>query len=168
MDSKTEKFLKAPGISPESIPELELYMDQILGFIEEGLGVFEREKKEKAMTKTMINNYVKAKVIKRPHKKKYGKHQIERIIMLYHLKNVLSLKDIEKLFGLLEESVEDEYRLFKALEEKTIGKLSDRYKESWDEMSKREKVNEILDLSIEADLKKRLAEKFMDEIVGEK
>ncbi|MBK5251717.1 MAG: DUF1836 domain-containing protein [Peptostreptococcaceae bacterium] len=168
MNSKIESFLKTPGIPSETIPEIELYMDQILGFLEERLGVFERGKGDKAMTKTMINNYVKARVIKRPHKKKYGKERIERIIMLYHLKNVLSLKDIEKLFGMLEGSIEDGYELFRASEEKTIERLLKRYEKAWDEMPEGEKIAEIIELAIEADLKKRLAEKLMDDLTVEK
>lgn len=168
MDSRIESFLKAPGIPSETIPKIELYMDQILGFLEERLGVFERGKKEKAITKTMINNYVKARVIKRPHKKKYGKEQMERIIMLYHLKNVLSLKDIEKLFGMIEGSIDDGYGMFRASEEKTIGRLLERYEGAWDGMPERVKIAEIIGLAIEADLKKRLAEKLMDDLVGEK
>jgi phosphatidylinositol kinase/protein kinase (PI-3 family) len=168
LDLRIESFLKAPGIPSETIPEIELYMDQILGFLEERLGVFERGKKEKAITKTMINNYVKARVIKRPNKKKYGKEQMERIIMLYHLKNVLSLKDIEKLFGMLEDSIEDGYGMFRASEEKTIERLLERYEEAWDEMPEGAKIAEIIELAIEADLKKRLAEKLMDDLTGEK
>ncbi len=168
MNSKIESFLKTPGIAPETIPEIELYMDQILGFLEERLEVFEREKGDKAMTKTMINNYVKAKVIKSPHKKKYGKKQIERIIMLYHLKNVLSLKDIEKLFRMFEGSIEDGYELFRASEVKNIERLRGRYEKAWDAMSEGEKITEIIELAIEADLKKRLAEKLMDDLAFEK
>src|SRR6056297_3955068 len=102
MKKSIEEFLKAPGISPETIPVIDLYMDQILGFLDEKLRVYERDEKEKVMTKTMVNNYVKARVIKRPHKKKYSKVQVEHLIMLYRLKSVLSRKDIQKIFGLME------------------------------------------------------------------
>lgn len=165
MKRATMDFLKAEAIFAEEIPGIDLYMDQILGLLEDRLRVFERNKDEKVMTKTMVNNYVKAKVIKRPLKKKYNKGQVERLIMLYHLKNVLSLKDIGNLFELLERHAGDSYRLFREKEAAQMEHLRKQCEESWDDLSAERKISEILELALEADLKKRLSEKLMDELM---
>ena len=68
--SKIVEFIKFRGIRKNTIPNIPLYMDQILNFFEEKLNILKRNDDEKIFTKTMINNYVKAKVIPKPYKKK--------------------------------------------------------------------------------------------------
>jgi len=44
------------------IPEIDLYIDQVVSLLDNNLANFiksDNEKKERAVTKTMINNYVK-------------------------------------------------------------------------------------------------------------
>jgi len=167
MKKSIEEFLKAPGIPPETIPDIDLYMDQILGFLDEKLRVYERDEKEKVMTKTMVNNYVKARVIKRPHKKKYSKVQVEHLIMLYRLKSVLSLRDIEKIFQLMENRFEGAYKIFREIEKKHLENLSCRYEKKDGDGSPQQAAREIIELAVEADLKKRLAEKMLDALIEE-
>lgn len=89
----------ASGIIPEEdIPDIHLYMDQVTTFLEERLSPFKRTQDDKVLTKTMINNYTKAKVFPPPEKKKYTKNHIMLLIIIYHLKFVLSLSDISQLW----------------------------------------------------------------------
>ena len=44
-------------VSPDDIPDIELYMDQITTFMEEHLKSSKRFEEDKILTKTMINNY---------------------------------------------------------------------------------------------------------------
>lgn len=46
----------------------------------------------------MINNYTKAKIFPPPVKKKYSRTHLMLLIMIYHLKAILSIKDIGVLF----------------------------------------------------------------------
>jgi hypothetical protein len=46
----------------------------------------------------MINNYTKAKIFPAPVKKKYSRTHLMLLIMIYHLKSVLSIKDIGIIF----------------------------------------------------------------------
>lgn len=68
------------------IPEIDLYMDQLLSLIE-----------EKGITKTMINNYSKEKLIKPLKGKKYSKEQIVQILCIANLKQTLALSDVKNL-----------------------------------------------------------------------
>ena len=54
----------------DKIPEIDLYMDQVTSFMEEHLRKAKRSPQDKALTKTMINNYAKNKLLPPPVKKK--------------------------------------------------------------------------------------------------
>ena len=58
------------------LPDLALYMDQVLTILEKQLCLIACGPEDKNLTSTMINNYVKHKVIPAPIKKKYGKSAI--------------------------------------------------------------------------------------------
>jgi hypothetical protein len=81
------------------IPCVDLYMDQVTTLFEDRLYHLKREDSERILTKTMINNYAKAKIITPIKNKKYNKQQIIVLIFIYHLKQILSLDDISLLFN---------------------------------------------------------------------
>jgi len=83
----------------ESIPTIELYVDQVTTFMEKRLAPNKRYEDDKILTKTMINNYAKAKLFPSPTKKKYSKSHIILLILIYYLKSVLTINDICKLFA---------------------------------------------------------------------
>lgn len=91
------------------IPNIDLYMDQVTTFIEQSLSSYKRNDDDKILTKTMINNYTKAKIFPPPIKKKYTKTHIMLLVIIYHLKSILSIHDIGILLSpILPESVLDE------------------------------------------------------------
>lgn len=56
-------------IDPAQIPMIPLYIDQLTTFMEDYLHPYKRNMDDKIMTKTMINNYTKGKVLPPPEKK---------------------------------------------------------------------------------------------------
>ena len=50
-------------IELEEMPELDLYMDQVIQLFENKLSSLKRNDEEKILTKTMINNYAKGKLL---------------------------------------------------------------------------------------------------------
>ena len=54
------------------LPNIDLYMDQVLNYIENSLKDYIKSD-EKFLTKTMINNYVKQGILQPPTNKKYNK-----------------------------------------------------------------------------------------------
>lgn len=86
-------------IKPEKIPNIDLYMDQVTTFMEENLKKAKRNPEDKALTKTMINNYAKNNLLPPPLKKKYSKEHILLLLFIYYYKNLLSFTDIEQLLG---------------------------------------------------------------------
>ncbi len=89
-----DDMLENQTIPSKDIPDIDLYMDQVTTFIEEKLKNFKRVPSDKILTKTMINNYTKDKVLPPPVKKKYSKDHIFLLILIYHLKNCITISDI--------------------------------------------------------------------------
>lgn len=85
-------------ISPDDIPNIELYMDQVTTFMDRRLKSTSRYPGEdKILTKTMINNYAKNDLLPPPVKKKYSKEHILLLIFIYYFKGILSINDIQTL-----------------------------------------------------------------------
>ena len=84
-------------IKPEDIPNIDLYMDHVTTFMDRRLYSTKRIDDEKALTKTMINNYAKNDLLPSPEKKKYSKDHVLLLTLIYYFKNVMSISDIKKL-----------------------------------------------------------------------
>lgn len=94
---------KMKYISPDDIPDIDLYMDQVTTFMDEHLKMSRRFEEDKLITKTMINNYTKNNLLPPPDKKKYNKDHILLMIFIYYFKNILSINDIRSIFVPLSE-----------------------------------------------------------------
>ena len=90
-------------IHPEDIPDIGLYMDQVTTFIDDRLQKNARSDDEKILTKTMINNYTKQKLLPPPVKKKYSREHLLIMLFIYYYKGVLSLEDLRTLLQPLSE-----------------------------------------------------------------
>lgn len=101
-------------IKTEKIPEVDLYMDQVTSFVDEHLKKTKRSPEDKALTKTMINNYAKNKLLPPPEKKRYSREHLLMLIFIYYFKNILSISDIQTLLG----PITDKY--FKSMTEKDM------------------------------------------------
>ena len=82
------------------LPEIDLYLDQVVNYIEKYLGQYNVNKEDKIITKTMINNYVKQGIMPAPEKKKYSRSHVAYLIVICVLKQVYSINDIGKLISL--------------------------------------------------------------------
>ena len=95
-------------IKTEKIPEVDLYMDQVTSFVDEHLKKTKRSPEDKALTKTMINNYTKNHLLPPSNKKKYSRNHMILLIYIYYLKNFLSISDIKNLLDPLNEHFDDQ------------------------------------------------------------
>lgn len=91
-------------LEPEQIPDLDLYIDQILMLFEDKLGDTRRREKDKILTKSMVNNYSKERMIRPMKGKKYTREQVLQILMICSLKNMLSIGDIKQVMTILMEN----------------------------------------------------------------
>lgn len=83
----------------DKIPDISLYMDQLLDYLEQTLHPVKRTDLEPIYTKTMINNYVKAGQITPPIKKKYSKETLVDLIAFYHFKQAFSIHDTHAILN---------------------------------------------------------------------
>ena len=85
-------------ISPEDIPNIDLYMDQVTTFMDSHLQSSARYPgQDKILTKTMINNYAKNDLLPPPVKKKYSREHMMLLAFIYYYKGILSINDIQTL-----------------------------------------------------------------------
>ena len=86
-------------ISPEDIPNIDLYMDQVTTFMDEHLEACKRMDDDKILTKTMINNYTKNNFLPPPVKKKYSKEHMFLLIFLYYFKTSNKTNSLKRVIS---------------------------------------------------------------------
>lgn len=96
----------------QEIPNVGLYLEQTLKYINDTFSAF----RSVELTKSMISNYVKLGYLRRPMKKQYDREQIAALLFIAVSKQVLSMDNIGKLFRMQVElgSMEESYTAFKA------------------------------------------------------
>ena len=103
LESIFESLDKMEYIKAAEFPSIDLYMDQVLTFMNQKLEWSKRYDDDKIMTKTMINNYAKNHLLPAPDKKKYSKEHLLVLLFIYYFKNILSIGDIQNILGPLTE-----------------------------------------------------------------
>lgn len=81
------------------LPGIDLYMEQVLTYINQCLSTISPDG-ERMLTSFMVNNYVKAKMIGEPVKKKYSKEQIGCLLAITLCKTTISMADMSLLLEL--------------------------------------------------------------------
>ena len=109
------------NIKLEEIPEIDLYMDQVIQLFENKYNESKRYEDDKVLTKTMINNYAKGKLLMPIENKKYSKEHLILMSFIYNLKGSLSLSDIKSSLDTIikgyEENKTNIYGLFRTIKE---------------------------------------------------
>lgn len=131
MDLKKEIVEQAKDITdvdlvdPRDIPKIDLYMEQVTSFLEQEMGESFRFHDECVFTGTMINNYTKAGVLPRPSNKRYSRRHVLTLIFIYLLKQNLSIPEIKRFTGFIEDQdkLEHMYNLFREL----LGDCAQKY-----------------------------------------
>jgi len=176
---------KLDYINPETIPNIDLYMDQVTTFMDSNLQDSKRHNQDKILTKTMINNYAKNNLLPPPVRKKYSKDHMFMLIFIYYLKNILSISDIQTLLKPLSEkyfgsqsnlTLEDIYTSIFQLENeqfhslvKDVIKKFDCSKEMFPEEAEEDQeflqtLSFISMLSFDVYVKKQMIERIIDEM----
>jgi hypothetical protein len=129
MTDKQQNFAaRLKGYQPapwELIPDLGLYMDQVITYIE-------RQCKELFMedvrifTPSMVNNYVKIGLVNRPVAKKYGRDQLAQLLMICVLKQSISAENMKILVQPPENGdMREQYEAFCQAEQAVFSTLAD-------------------------------------------
>lgn len=82
----------------KELPDIGLYMDQVIALLGQYLDFIPvEEQRDKPVTSTTINNYVRLKVMPPPEKRKYYRIHIAYLIMIFTLKQGTSISSLQKL-----------------------------------------------------------------------
>jgi hypothetical protein len=175
-------------ITPIEIPSVDLYMDQVTTLFEDKLSHLKRTKDETILTKTMINNYSKAKILSPVKNKKYNKEQIMLLIIIYNLKQILSLEDIKLLLDPIINKLNSDssdFNLQKLYEgflkvkntqnedfqntflKESISTKMTAYLENEENIGTEDIILLVLSLVNSASIQKRMAEKLIDNLFKE-
>lgn len=175
------------NITLDDIPNIDLYMDQVIQLFESKFSETKRNEDEKLLTKTMINNYAKGKLIFPIQNKKYSKEHLILISLIYQLKGALSINDIKvTLEGINKKVVKEEldlasfYSSYLHLSSQNAKDFEEdieqRVKEVKEEITQApkedsdylEQVLMISSLVHMSNLYRRVAEKLVDELAVER
>ena len=189
MNSIFAKIAELDYIKPDEIPNIALYMDQVTTFMEDNLASTKRHDDDKILTKTMINNYAKNKLLPPPEKKRYSREHLLMLIFIYYFKSILSISDIQSILnpitdkyfgkGSSEMSLEDIYKEVFGLEhQETLNIMKDLAKKFNTSMKTFEGMEgedaELLRtfsficmLSYDVYLKKTIIERIVDQMLHE-
>ena len=80
----------------EALPDLNLYMDQVIGYMPRQLI---RYGEEEWLTSAMVNNYIKDGLLPRAEGKRYSRTHLAYLTAICALKQVLPVKDAGMLVG---------------------------------------------------------------------
>lgn len=95
----------------KELPNVDLYMEQVLKYVNGALNTLSPED-ERVLTSFMVNNYVKAKMVSEPVKKKYSKDQIGYLIAITLMKTTISMADMSLLLELDTNVSKDQEKIY--------------------------------------------------------
>ena len=160
------------------LPDIDLYMDQVITYLEKQLAIFSKNDDEKFITPAMINNYVKNEIIPRPLNKKYTREHMAHLISVLRLKNILSLMDINRLISYEKQNkpMDALFDQINSIQDEAFKETTLRVRDSLEKLDSDNsgKDNEerlsllALKFALEANANRIAAEKILDEIMVHK
>jgi hypothetical protein len=102
----------------KELPTVPLYMEQVLTYVNGALQPLNIEDKQALLTSFMVNNYVKARMVDEPTKKKYNQTHLGYFIAITSLKYALAMNEISLLIEMDKDVSEDKsvlYGFFRAM-----------------------------------------------------
>ncbi len=151
----------------EHLPELDLYMDQVVLLLSRYLSFPPRtETDEKLITPSIVNNYVRMKIMPAPVKKKYSRVHIAYLIVICTLKQALSISSIQKMIpmDLSEEEVAVVYDGFVDCYNQVVSLFSKYTSMMLTENSSDEAISTIA--AVVTNLSKSLTEHLLADVLG--
>jgi len=161
----------------DRLPDIGLYMDQILTLMDRQLAFYRRDAGDKILTQPMINNYTKDGLLPRATDKKYSQGHLALLSILCSLKPVLSISDLSVLLENAQIGSDEEqlYRYFLGVQQEAIEKCRSEILPFIDDMiskksvtaeqkdaDRRELARTALCLAVDARVRVMLTQKILD------
>ncbi len=156
---KTESWNQFPGI--------DLYMDQVITYLDRLLKLFDTDASGKVITSSMVNNYVKEGYLKRPVNKKYDRVHLVTLYIMSMLKPILPIPLIAGSLSNL--ANEEKYHTFfeelAKLQDEAFSRVSSMLSANIEQLSEEDYETSLrlfaLQLTSEANARKIVAEKIL-------
>ena len=81
----------------DEMPRIDLYLDQVLSLVSEELS-FMALPGEMLLTGSMVNNYVKQKLVPAPARRRYTRRHVATLIFVCAFKRVFSISEVKDLY----------------------------------------------------------------------
>lgn len=81
----------------DEMPRIELYLDQVLALVSQSLS-FMALPGEELITGSMVNNYVKQRVVPAPRRRRYARRHVATLTFVCAFKRVFSINEIKALY----------------------------------------------------------------------
>ena len=81
----------------DEMPRIELYLDQVLALVSQSLS-FMALPGEELITGSMVNNYVKQRVVPAPRRRRYTRRHVATLTFVCAFKRVFSINEIKALY----------------------------------------------------------------------
>jgi DNA-binding transcriptional MerR regulator len=94
LEFQIKKLTETRPAAWEHMPDIPIYMDQLVSYMERQLMDFESGE---TLTSSMVNNYIKAGLMPRAEEKRYRREHIALLTAICILKRVMSAKEIRAL-----------------------------------------------------------------------
>ena len=157
IDKTVDELLEFSLPAYDALPEIELYMDQLVGYLNKLLSRTCRSEDGTPLTPNRVNNYVKDGRIKRPVQKKYDRERIAMLYMLCCTKQNLMLPEASALLSMLDKNgTEELYRDFCALQEPIVKNCAAELKEC--ERDREQLLKKALELTLRSTAERFAAE----------
>lgn len=159
---KTDSWSQFPGI--------DLYMDQVVTYLEKLLSIFRAAGDSRIITSSMVNNYVKEGYLKRPVNKKYDRVHLVSLYILSMLKPILPIPVIANSLNGFEN--EQEYQNFfeqlTKLQDEALKSIAERLSAAVEQLNESDYETALrlfaLQLTSEANANKIAAEKILNSL----
>lgn len=160
---------RAPQIQPEEIPDLEIYMDQLTTYLDKRLSFYSREAEAPFITRSMVNNYSKARLLPPPVSKRYSRIHMMVLSLICQLKRLFTIQDLGRLLAPVsqEKQTEGLYRLFLEAQREVFARTPEMTKEllaprDGEGDGLEEKSALVVQLAVRAQRDLLLAERILD------
>lgn len=93
------------------MPRIELYLDQVLTLVTDELS-FMYLPGEQTITGSMVNNYVKQRLLPAPKRKRYTRRHLAALLFVCAFKRVYSIAKLGRIMGMIDEADVDRSALY--------------------------------------------------------
>lgn len=153
----------------EEWPDIDLYMDQVISYLERYMNYFRIYDDEKIITPSIINNNTKDGVLPKPVKKKYPRNLLSNLLMFCITRQVLSGQELAAMLRELnatEDFSEIHAQFGNTLESelaRTVATVSERT-DGFSSTDRRQLARLAMELSLEAFSAGTAARKILSEL----